>query len=55
MSAAIVAIVLVTVVGGAVAYAQTQEPEAIQIARLGRPVWHYLGAALGLGLSDSSL
>ena len=48
MCAAIVAIALVSVFGGAVAYAQ--EPEAVQIAQLGRPVWHYLGAALGLGL-----
>ena len=49
MSAAFVFIALVSVFGG-VAYAQGTESEALQIARLQKPVWHYLGAALGLGL-----
>jgi F-type H+-transporting ATPase subunit c len=47
MSAAFVFIALVSVFGG-VAYAQGSE--ALQIATLQKPVWHYLGAALGLGL-----
>jgi F-type H+-transporting ATPase subunit c len=50
MCAAIVAIALVSVVGGMVAYAQTEASDAVKVATLGRPVWHYLGAALGLGL-----
>ena len=46
MSAAFVFIALVSVFGG-VAYGQS---EAVEIATLQKPVWHYLGAALGLGL-----
>ena len=46
MSAAFVFIALVSVFG-TVAYAQS---EALEIATLQKPVWHYLGAALGLGL-----
>ena len=50
MSAAFVFVALVSVFGGTVAYAQTPASEAVEIATLQKPVWHYLGAALGLGL-----
>jgi F-type H+-transporting ATPase subunit c len=50
ISAVFVFIALMSVVGGSVAYAQTPTSEALEIARLQKPVWHYLGAALGLGL-----
>jgi len=50
MSAVFVFIALVSVVGGTVAYAQAPASEAVEIARLQKPVWHYLGAAVGLGL-----
>ena len=43
-------LVLVTVVGATVAYAQENVSEAVRIATLQKPVWHYFGAAIGLGL-----
>ena len=50
--AAFFALVLISIAGSTVAFAQEAgtESEALQIARLQKPVWHYLGAALGLGL-----
>src|SRR5436190_21307874 len=49
--AAFLALVLISVAGSTVAFAQEPaESEALQIAEAQKPVWHYLGAALGLGL-----
>jgi F-type H+-transporting ATPase subunit c len=48
--AAFFALVLISIAGPTVAFAQEPKSEAIQIAELGRPVWHYAGAAIGLGL-----
>jgi F-type H+-transporting ATPase subunit c len=48
--AAFVLIALVSVIGSTVVYAQEGASEAVQVANLQKPVWHYLGAALGLGL-----
>lgn len=49
MAAAFVVLVLLSVTG-AVAFAQTPKSEALLIAEAGRPVWHYTGAAIGLGM-----
>lgn len=48
--AAFVLIALGSVIGSTVVYAQEGASEAVQVANLQKPVWHYLGAALGLGL-----
>ena len=48
--AAFLALVLVSVAGPTVAFAQEAKSEAVQIAEAQKPVWHYFGAALGLGL-----
>jgi F-type H+-transporting ATPase subunit c len=45
---AFLALVLVSV-GSTVAFAQ-EKSEAVLIAEAQKPVWHYFGAALGLGL-----
>ena len=47
--AAFVALVLVSFAGSAFAQVAAKS-EAVQIAEAGRPVWHWMGAALGLGL-----
>ena len=47
--AAFMALVLMSV-AGTVAFAQEAKSEAVQIAEAQKPVWHYMGAALGLGL-----
>lgn len=45
------ALVLISIAGSTVAFAQEAEKsEAVQIAELQKPVWHYFGAAIGLGL-----
>ena len=52
MAAAFLVLVLLSVTG-VPAYAQGQETaasDAVKIAEAGRPVWHYMGAALGLGM-----
>jgi F-type H+-transporting ATPase subunit c len=52
MAAAFMVLVLLSVTG-ATAYAQGTAPpksEAVLIAEAGRPVWHYTGAAIGLGM-----
>lgn len=49
--AAFLALVLMSVAGATVAFAQGEaKSEAVQIAEAQKPVWHYFGAALGLGL-----
>ena len=49
--AVFVALVLVSFAGAAFAQA-SEEPksDAVKIAEAGKPVWHYMGAGLGLGL-----
>jgi F-type H+-transporting ATPase subunit c len=50
---AFLVVALVSIVGSPIAYAQTaaaNESDAVKIAVAQKPVWHYFGAALGLGL-----
>ena len=49
MAAAFLVLVLLSVTG-ATASAQVPKSDAVLIAEAGRPVWHYMGAALGLGM-----
>ena len=49
-TAAVFMVLVVLSITGATAYAQGTQSEAVQIAQAGRPVWHYMGAALGLGM-----
>src|ERR1041384_3686247 len=48
--AAFMVLVIVSILGGQVACAQATESDAVKIAVANKPVWHYFGAALGLGL-----
>jgi F-type H+-transporting ATPase subunit c len=52
MVAAFLVLVVVSVFGSQLAFAQgeTNESDAVKIANAQKPVWHYFGAALGLGL-----
>lgn len=53
LSKAMVAAFMVLVVlsiTGATAYAQAPKSDAVLVAEAGRPVWHYTGAAIGLGM-----
>ncbi len=50
VAVAFLAVVLVSLAGATVAFAQEPKSEAVQVAEAQKPVWHYLGAALGLGL-----
>jgi F-type H+-transporting ATPase subunit c len=51
MVAAFLMLVVVSVFGSQLAFAQTpEESDAVKIAVAQKPVWHYFGAALGLGL-----
>jgi F-type H+-transporting ATPase subunit c len=50
MVAAFLVLVVVSVFGSQLAFAQTGESDAVKIAVAQKPVWHYFGAALGLGL-----
>ena len=52
MAAAFLVVALVSIVGSPIAYGQvpaTEESDVVKIA-VARGAWHYLGAALGLGL-----
>ena len=46
---AFLVLVLTSVVGTQVAFAQQEAPEAVRVAAASNP-WHYLGASLGLGM-----
>jgi F-type H+-transporting ATPase subunit c len=50
MATAFMVLVLLSVTGATVAYAQAPKSEAVLVAEAGRPVWHYTGAAIGLGM-----
>ena len=50
MVAAFLVLVVVSVFGSQLAFAQVNESDAVKIAVAQKPVWHYFGAALGLGL-----
>jgi F-type H+-transporting ATPase subunit c len=49
MAAAFLVLVLLSGTG-ATAFAQAGESDAVKIATAQKPVWHYMGAALGLGM-----
>jgi len=49
MAVAFLVVVLLSVTG-VPAFAQGAESDAVKVAQAGRPVWHYMGAALGLGM-----
>lgn len=49
MATAFLVVTLASIFFGQVAYGQAPESEAVQVARAQAPVWHYFGAALGLG------
>ena len=48
MAIAVLVVALASIFGGQIAYAQASE--AVTIANAQRPVWHYFGGALGLGM-----
>jgi F-type H+-transporting ATPase subunit c len=56
MATAFLVVALVSIVGSPIAYAQggeeaaANQSDAVKIAIAQKPVWHYFGAALGLGL-----
>ena len=50
MAAAFLVLVLLSVTGATVAYAQGEQSDAVKIATAQKPVWHYMGAAIGLGM-----